>query len=132
MGFKSEVVKLLSSHITELTTDDILDSIEVPKHTSMGDFAFPCFKLSKVFRKAPNMISVEIVEKLDENDSFEKIEAVGPYVNFTINKSLYAKNVIEKVVKLNDDYGKQTIGEKKTVIVEYSSVNIAKIMHVGH
>lgn len=132
MDFKSEAVKLLALHIKDLSEDEIFDSIEVPKHTNMGDFAFPCFKLAKTFRKAPNMIAAEVATKLGVNDVFEKIEAVGAYVNLTINKSSYAKSVIEKILELGDDYGKQNIGENKKVIVEFSSVNIAKIMHVGH
>lgn len=132
MDFKNEVVKLLTSQIEELSEKDIFDAIEVPKHTNMGDFAFPCFKLSKVFRKAPNMIASQIAENLSADENFEKIETAGAYINFTINKASYAKDVINKVISLGDNYGKQNIGNKKKVIVEFSSVNIAKVMHVGH
>ena len=131
MDFKNEVVSLLASQIEDLTNEEILEAIEVPKNASMGDFAFPCFKLAKVFRKAPNMIAAEIAEKL-ESDAFEKIDSVAAYINFTINKAAYAKQVVEKVIELGDEYGKQNLGEKKKVIVEYSSVNIAKVMHIGH
>jgi len=131
MDFKNEVVKLLSSKITDLTQDEILDAIEVPKNTSMGDFAFPCFKLAKTFRKAPNMIAAEIAGSL-ESDAFEIIAPVAAYINFTIDKAAYAKHVVEKVIDLGDDYGHQAIGQDKTVIVEFSSVNIAKVMHIGH
>jgi len=131
MDFKNEVVSLLASQIEDLTNEEILEAIEVPKNASMGDFAFPCFKLAKVFRKAPNMIAAEIAEKL-ESDAFEKIDSVAAYINFTINKAAYAKQVVEKVIELGDEYGKQNVGDKKKVIVEYSSVNIAKVMHIGH
>lgn len=131
MDFKNEVVELLASQIQDLTREELNELIEVPKNTSMGDFAFPCFKLAKVFRKAPNMIAGDIVANLS-SDVFENIEAVGAYINFTIDKAAYAKNVVEKVIELGDDYGKQTLGEHKKVIVEYSSVNIAKVMHIGH
>lgn len=132
MNFKNEAVKLLSDQIKDLTNDEIFEAIEVPKYTSMGDFAFPCFKLSKIFRKAPNMIAEEVSGNIDSNDIFEKIESAGAYVNFTINKGSYAKDVITKINELGDEYGNQNIGDKKKVIVEYSSVNIAKVMHVGH
>ena len=131
MDFKNEVVKLLSSKITDLTQEEILDAIEVPKNTSMGDYAFPCFKLAKAFRKAPNMIAAEIAESLESN-VFETIAPVAAYINFTIDKGVYAKQVVEKIIELGDDYGHQAIGEDKTVIVEFSSVNIAKVMHIGH
>ncbi|MBN2796248.1 MAG: arginine--tRNA ligase [Clostridia bacterium] len=131
MDFKQEVVALLKTQIDALTEAEIEESIEVPKYTHMGDFAFPCFKLSKAFRKAPNMIATEIASNIS-NDAFEGIEAAGPYINFTINKAAYAKDVIEHVLDLNDDFGKQNIGNNDSVIVEFSSVNIAKVMHIGH
>lgn len=131
MDFKQAVVELLAEKMSDLTKEEIFEAIEVPKNSSMGDFAFPCFKLAKVFRKAPNMIAEDIAGQLN-SDVFENIEAVGAYINFTINKANYAKNVIEKVIDLGDAFGKQSIGEQKKVIVEYSSVNIAKVMHIGH
>lgn len=132
MNFKKEVVKLLLKQISDLSEQEIIEAIEVPKNTSMGDFAFPCFKLAKVFRKAPNMIASDIAKELSESLVFEKVEALGAYVNFTIDKSSYSKSVIEKIIELGDKYGNQNIGENKKVIVEFSSVNIAKVMHVGH
>jgi len=131
MDYKQEVVKLLSSQIEDMSEQEIFEAIEVPKNSSMGDFAFPCFKLAKVFRKAPNMIAADIAGNL-QSDEFEKIESVAAYINFTINKANYAKQVIEHVITEGDDYGKQAVGEQKKVIVEYSSVNIAKVMHIGH
>lgn len=132
INFKEEAVKLLSLAIENMSEAEISEALEVPKYTNMGDFAFPCFKLSKEFRKAPNMISKELEEKIAESDVFEKIEAVGPYVNFTNSKVLFAKAVIAKILDEADDYGKSNIGENKKVIVEFSSPNIAKPFHMGH
>lgn len=131
MDFKQAAVDLLLEKIDAMSEAEIMDAIEVPKHTKMGDYAFPCFKLAKAFRKAPNMIASEVAESLS-SEYFESIEAAGPYINFTINKAAYAQQVIDKVLKLEDDYGKQDIGHKDSIIVEYSSVNIAKVMHIGH
>lgn len=131
MEFKKEISKLLSAKIDGMTTDEIFEAIEVPKHTKMGDFAFPCFKLAKAFRKAPNMIAADLAKEL-ESELFEKIDGVGPYINFTIQPSVYAGQVIKKVLALKDEYGNQNIGQNDKVIVEYSSVNIAKVMHIGH
>ncbi len=131
MSFKKEVVELLKANISELTEEEIMEAVEVPKNTSMGDYAFPCFKLAKVYRKSPNMIAEEIALKLN-SPAFELIESTGAYINFKINKESYAKSVIEKIITLGDDFGKQDIGQNKPVVVEYSSVNIAKVMHVGH
>lgn len=131
MDFKQKVVELLKSQIDALSEVEIEEAIEVPKYGHMGDFAFPCFKLAKAFRKAPNMIANDIAEALSD-EAFEKIESAGPYVNFTINKGAYAQSVIDRIIDLGDDYGKQDVGHNDSVIVEYSSVNIAKVMHIGH
>ena len=131
MDFKKEISHLLKTQIDAMTLQEIEEDIEVPKHTKMGDYAFPCFKLAKAFKKAPNTIASELAAALS-SPNFEKIEGVGPYVNFTILPGVYSKEVLEKVLKLQDQYGQQDIGHQDKVIIEYSSVNIAKIMHVGH
>jgi len=132
IDFKSEVADLLAAKIDDLTAEELYQMIEYPKHTSMGDFAFPCFRLAKVFRKAPNMIADDLVEKLGNADNFEKIEAVSGYVNFMVDKGVYAKTVIEDVLEEKENYGASTLGEGKNIIVEYSSTNIAKPFHMGH
>jgi len=131
MDFKQAISELLSEKIEGMTAKEVLETIEVPKHTKMGDYAFPCFKLAKTFRKAPNMIASDLAGDLS-SDLFDKIEGVGPYINFTIKPSVYAGSVIDKVLELGDAYGQQNVGQEDKVIVEYSSVNIAKIMHIGH
>ncbi|MGB3367929.1 MAG: arginine--tRNA ligase [Acidaminobacteraceae bacterium] len=132
VNFKEEAVKLLSLVIENMDETEISEALEVPKYTNMGDFAFPCFKLSKEFRKAPNMISKDLEEKIVISEAFEKIEAVGPYINFTNSKSIFAKSVITKVLNEADDYGNSDLGGNKKVIVEFSSPNIAKPFHMGH
>ncbi len=78
IDFKQTIAELLSAHIDDMSTEEIYDTIEYPKHEDMGDYAFPCFKLAKVFRKAPNMISADLVESIGNHEYFENIEAVGP------------------------------------------------------
>jgi arginyl-tRNA synthetase len=132
IDFKQEVADLLAGIIDDLTAEELYQMVEYPKHTSMGDFAFPCFRLAKVFRKAPNMIADDLVEKLGEADNFEKIEAVSGYVNFMVDKGVFAKTVIEEVLSLKEAYGSDTLGSDQNIIVEYSSTNIAKPFHMGH
>lgn len=130
MDYKQIIAELIKQHV-DLNLEDIKKLIEIPPKSEMGDYAFPCFQLAKVLRKAPNMIAEELASKLNK-DGFEKITNLGPYVNFFVDKTTFTKNTIEEVLKEGDKYGSSNIGEGKTVCVEYSSPNIAKPFHVGH
>ncbi|WP_416198154.1 MAG: arginine--tRNA ligase [Sporanaerobacter sp.] len=132
IDFKNQAVNLISQIDSGLDIDEIESLIEIPPSYDMGDYAFPCFKLAKTFRKAPNLIAEEIANKIRENEYFERIENVGPYVNFFVNKEVLARTVLDEVKSKNETYGSSTLGEGKTVIVEYSSPNIAKPFHIGH
>ena len=130
MDYKKKIAELIKEHV-DLDLDKIEGLIEVPPRPEMGDYAFPCFQLAKVMIKAPNMISGELAENINK-DGFEKVEQLGPYVNFFVDKGVFSKNTIEKVLEEGDNYGASNIGEGKNVCVEYSSPNIAKPFHVGH
>lgn len=130
--FKASVATCLKSKIEDLSYDEIFQLIEIPPNKDMGDYAFPCFKLAKVFRKAPNLIAQDIAESIDAEGDISKVTPMGGYVNFFVNKSQLAKTVINNVLTQKDDYGKSNIGEGKNIIVEFSSPNIAKPFHIGH
>ncbi|MFQ7001487.1 MAG: arginine--tRNA ligase [Clostridium sp.] len=130
MDYKKKIAELINSKV-HLEVEKIEQLIEIPPKPEMGDYAFPCFQLSKIMRKAPNMIAEDLKNELN-SEGFEKIENLGPYINFFVDKKEFSKNTIEKILKEKDDYGKSNIGEGKTVCVEYSSPNIAKPFHVGH
>jgi arginyl-tRNA synthetase len=130
MDYKALVAQRIKEHV-DLELDLIERLIELPPRPEMGDFAFPCFQLSKALRKAPVMIALELQGKINK-EGFEKIENLGPYLNFFMDKSVFVKNTVEQVLLEGDKYGSSTIGEGKNVVVEYSSPNIAKNFHVGH
>ncbi|MDR3596935.1 arginine--tRNA ligase [Clostridium sp.] len=130
MNYKNKVAELIKANV-ELDVKVIENLIEIPPKTEMGDYAFPCFQLSKVMRKAPNIIAEEL-KSIMSTKEFEKIENIGPYLNFFVDKGVFAENTIEKVLEDGNNYGASNIGEGKTVCVEYSSPNIAKPFHVGH
>lgn len=129
--FEKEIAKEISK-ATEIEQNEIEGYIEIPKDQNNGDYAFPCFRLAKTLKKAPQAIAEEIKEKIEiDNNVIERIEVLGGYINFYINKNLLAKEVLEEIAN-KEEYGKSEIGKGKNIIVEYSSPNIAKPFHIGH
>lgn len=132
MDYKVLIAKLVKAHVDALTEEEILALVEYPKNTAMGDFAFPCFRLSKVMRKSPQDIATGIAENIQEPDVFSEVTAVAGFLNFKINPAHFAKEVLTEVLSKQEQYGHSLQGNGKKTIVEYSSVNIAKPFHMGH
>lgn len=131
MNFKEYVIDKLAE-LTELEKGGIENSVEVPPEEKMGDLAFPCFPLARIMRKAPPIIAAELAEKFNSDEVLDKVEAVGGYLNFFFNRAEFEKETIEAIKASNGNWGTSDIGNGKTVLVEYSSPNIAKPFHIGH
>ena len=131
MDNKQIIASELAKVIDSLDQDAILNLLEQPKSSDLGDIAFPAFSLAKVERKAPQAIAADIVEKIDTTH-FDKVVATGPYVNFFLNKAEISGQVIKEVVKEGADYGQQNEGKGENVTIDLSSPNIAKPFSVGH
>lgn len=132
MNNKQIVAQAIYAAVKEdLTLEQVSQLLENPKTAEHGDVAFPAFALAKVYRKAPQQIASELAEKIDPA-SFEKIEVVGPYLNFFMNKEVISEHVLQTVLKEKKHYGDQSIGNQQAVPIDMSSPNIAKPISMGH
>ena len=137
MDFKTAVANEILTALkaafgeVDIAPEAIAAALEVPPDTAMGDYAFPCFKLSKALRKSPMMIADALAGNIHA-DFIGKVESVKGYLNFFIDKATYAEKVLGLALSQGERYGADDSGAGKTVVLDYSSINIAKRFHIGH
>ena len=133
IDYKKKIAELIAEDAAlNMSADEIAAWIEIPADQSMGDYAFPCFRLAKTLRKAPPLIAQDVAARIEGSGIFEKVNPVNAYVNMFLNKEAFAGELTKEVLAKGKDYGRSDIGQSRTVIVEYSSPNIAKPFHIGH
>lgn len=132
IDYRERIAQLLIKHIEDFSIKELKNMVEVPSDNKLGDYAFPCFKLAKILRKAPPVIAKDLAEALYEDPMFDDVKQVNGYVNMFVSRDVFIKNTLDEILEKGDDYGRSSQGEGKTVIVEYSSPNIAKPFHIGH
>ena len=131
MDIKQNIAKTIAANVGA-DAAELCEWLEKPPNPDMGDVAFPCFKLAKTMRKAPNMIAASLAPALGEIDGISRIEPMGGYINFFADKTSFARTTLERVLDEGARYGGSDIGSGKTVCLDYSSINIAKPFHIGH
>lgn len=132
-NFKGALAEILAAH-TKQTVEEAEASIETPPDSTMGHFAFPCFTMAKEMKKAPPSIAAELAETIDKNRPgwLGQAVATGSYVNFFLDRTAFTNSVLLEVMEMGAGYGGDGEGLGQTVLVEYSSPNIAKHFHIGH
>ncbi len=130
MDYKKYIAEKLS--IDGIDSASLSSFIEIPPNTDMGDYALPCFKLSKVLRRSPVQIAESLASEFLADEYISECSAVNGYLNFKINRSGFAKDLLEKILVDGEKYGSDTLGKGKTICIDYSSINIAKPFHIGH
>jgi len=130
MDYKKYIAEKLN--VEGVTTQELCSYIEIPPNNDMGDFALPCFKLSKIMRRPPVVIAQDLANAFVTDSVISGCSAVNGYLNFKINRQGFAKDLLDKILDEGDSFGSDKIGEGKTVCIDYSSINIAKPFHIGH
>lgn len=130
--YREMIARMIVDAVESLEFEEVRSMVEMPADCKLGDYAFPCFKLAKVLRKAPTAIAKDIAEKINKSEIFEKVECVKAYVNIFVSRDVFTSDTLHEVNAAGDLYGRSSRGSGKKVIVEYSSPNIAKPFHIGH
>lgn len=130
MDYKKYIAQKIK--VDGISVEEIESNIALPPNSEMGDYALPCFKFAKALRKSPVQIAQELAAQIPADGVIEEVSAINGYLNIKINKAGLALSVLNDIAQMRDLYGSSTVGNGRTVCIDYSSVNIAKPFHIGH
>jgi arginyl-tRNA synthetase len=132
MNIKQQLAEHLAGQLDGIDSDTLAGLLEYPPNPEMGDVSLPCFKLSKQLRQAPNKIAEQLAESMPSHPLVLKAQAVNGYLNVFLEFTAFTRELVQEILTTADRYGSSTVGEGKTIVVDYSSPNIAKPFHIGH
>lgn len=134
--YRSNPVKTAISDAIEAATalpaTEIYQALEKPPQPDWGDYGWPCFPLAKKEKQPPNRLSANLAASTALPSGVEKIDSKGPYLNFHLDRLEIIRQVCRSILEAGDSYGGSTIGQGKTIVIDFSSPNIAKPMGIGH
>ncbi len=130
MDYKKYIAEKLN--IEGVLVDEIYSSIVVPPDTSKGDYALPCFKFAKILKTSPVVIAENLAKNFETDENISSVVAINGYLNFTVNRTSLTEKVLKDIIENGENYGSSDLGAGKTIVIDYSSINIAKPFHIGH
>ena len=129
IDYKQYIASLIN---VDVDKNEFAASITEIADDSLGDYAFPCFKLAKVMRMSPVAIAQKLASEITPDGVVTKVNAVNGYLNFFIDRNALVRDTLNQVLTAGEEYGNDTVGNGKTICIDYSSVNICKSFHIGH
>lgn len=126
-----EVIRFIATKLN-IPEPEVSSLIEFPPEKSMGEYSFPCFSLAKKLKSSPQKIADSVAKQFSPTEALKEVRVASGYLNFFVRREHYIKDILSQVLREKENFGKSDEGKGKTVVIDYSSPNIAKPFSIGH